>query len=597
LFPFGGFFVWGVDPVNTEEFKRKLTAILSADVEGYSRLMGEDEDATVRKLKAYLELITEVIQNYRGRVVDSPGDNLLAEFGSVVDAVRCAVEIQKALKSRNAELRENKQMKFRIGVNLGDVIADDERIYGDGVNIAARLEGIADGGGICISGTVFDSIENKLALEFQSLGEHSVKNIVKPIRVYRVLFEHDTALAESSSAFDLPDKPSIAVLPFINMSGDPEQEYFSDGITEEIITGLSKIPKMFIIARNSTFTYKGTPVKVQKVAKDLSVRYVLEGSVRRAGDRVRITAQLIDALNGYHLWAERYDRTLKDIFAVQDEITKKIITALQVKLTEGEQASHQAKGTDNLEAYLKFLQGHYYWQKLTPDDNVRVRQLAEEIIALDPEYPKGYLLLGLVNLSDAWFGLSKAPNKSIEQVLKFAQKVISLDDSDPDGYFLLGGAYLHMKQHEKSIAARERALALNPNHADYLHVLGTSLLFAGRPQEAIPLMEKSIRFNPIPPNNYLPHLAHAYQDAGLYEEAIAACKKAIHVEPDNLGAHLCLTSAYVLLGHEEEARATAEGVLKIEPKFSLEHLSKMLPYKNQVDSDRHIDALRKAGLK
>ncbi|MHC4271737.1 MAG: tetratricopeptide repeat protein [Planctomycetota bacterium] len=434
-------------------------------------------------------------------------------------------------------------------------------------------------------------------MEFQSLGEHSVKNIVKPIRIYKVLFEHDTAVVEKTSAFDLPDKPSIAVLPFVNMSGDPEQEYFSDGITEDIIAGLAKVPKLFVIARNSTFTYKGKPVKVQEVGKELGVRYVIEGSIQRSGDRVRITAQLIDTQTGNHLWAERYDRKLKDIFALQDEITKKIITALQVKLTEGEQASQMAKGTDNLEAYLKFLQGLYYWQKLTLDDNVRARQLAEEVITLDPEYPKGYLLLGLYNIFDAQLGMSKPPKKSIEQVLKLAQKVISLDDTDPDGYALLGGAYLNMKQHEKSIAAREQALALNPNHTEHLSALGRSLVFAGRPQEAIPLMEKAIRFNPIPPIHNLTNIAQAYNDAGLYEEAIATCKQAIHDEPNSLFAHLSLTSAYILLGREEEARTTAEVVLKIDPKFSLDHLSKTLPYKNQADTDRTIDALRKAGLK
>jgi adenylate cyclase len=583
--------------MTAERAKRKLSAILSADVKGYSRLMGDDEIATVRTVEAYRKMIAEVVRNYSGRVVDSAGDNVLAEFLSVVDAVESAVEIQKELKAKNMELSVDRRMEFRIGINLGDVIEEGERIYGDGVNVAARIEGIADGGGICISGTVFDSIENKLALEFQSLGEHSVKNIVKPIRIYKVLFEHDTAVVEKTSAFDLPEKPSIAVLPFVNMSGDPEQEYFSDGITEDIIAGLAKVPKLFVIARNSTFTYKGKPVKVQEVGKELGVRYVIEGSIQRSGDRVRITAQLIDTQTGNHLWAERYDRKLKDIFALQDEITKKIITALQVKLTEGEQASQMAKGTDNLEAYLKFLQGLYYWQKLTLDDNVRARQLAEEVITLDPEYPKGYLLLGLYNIFDAQLGMSKPPKKSIEQVLKLAQKVISLDDTDPDGYALLGGAYLNMKQHEKSIAAREQALALNPNHTEHLSALGRSLVFAGRPQEAIPLMEKAIRFNPIPPINNLTNIAQAYNDAGLYEEAIATCKQAIHDEPNSLFAHLSLTSAYILLGREEEARTTAEVVLKIDPKFSLDHLSKTLPYKNQADTDRTIDALRKAGLK
>jgi TolB-like protein/class 3 adenylate cyclase len=356
----------------TEDFKRKLTAILSADVKGYSQLMGEDEEATVRTITAHRKVITSVIQKYRGRVVDSPGDNILAEFVSVVDAVQSAVEIQEVVRAKNAELPDERRMEFRIGINLGDVIQEGERIYGDGVNIAARVEGLADPGGICVSGSAYEQIENKLALGYDYIGEHTVKNIVKPIRVYKVptgpetlqkvteegrpapgwqraalavviallvvaggvaiwkSYRPSTPPTEVASvekmAFPLPDKPSIAVLPFDNLSGDPEQEYFSDGLTEEIISALGSVPRLFVIARNSTFTYKGKPVKVQQVAEELGVRYVLEGSVRKAGDKIRISAQLIDALNGHHLWAKRYDRNLSDIFAVQDEITKEIMS-------------------------------------------------------------------------------------------------------------------------------------------------------------------------------------------------------------------------------------------------------------------------------
>ncbi|MGB5924389.1 MAG: adenylate/guanylate cyclase domain-containing protein, partial [Syntrophobacteria bacterium] len=366
----------------TEDFKRKLTAILSADVKGYSRLMGEDEEATVRTITAHRKVITSVIEKYRGRVVDSPGDNILAEFVSVVDAVQSGVEIQEVIRAKNAELPDERRMEFRIGINLGDVIQEGERIYGDGVNIAARVEGLADPGGICISGSAYEQIENKLALGYDYIGEHTVKNIVKPIRVYRVptgpetlqkvtedkrpapnwqrvalavviallvvaggvaiwkSFRPSPAPTEVASvekmAFPLPDKPSIAVLPFNNLSGDPEQEYFSDGITEQIITGLSKISSLIVIARNSTFAYKGKPVKIQQVSEELGVRYVLEGSVQKSGEKVRINAQLIDAIKGNHLWSETYDRELKDIFAVQDDITQKILTALHVELTHGE---------------------------------------------------------------------------------------------------------------------------------------------------------------------------------------------------------------------------------------------------------------------
>ena len=404
-----------------EGFKRKLTAILSADVEGYSRLMGEDETATVQILKAYREVMTFHIQQHRGRVVDSPGDNLLAEFGSVVDALDCAVKIQHELKAKNSELPEKSRMEFRIGINLGDVIEDEERIYGDGVNIAARVESLSDSGGICISGTAYDQIAKKLPLGYEYIGEQTVKNIEKPIRVYRVLMDPEAAgkvigekrpisrqwrwaavalfvvvgalaiwnfylrppfepASVEQMAYPLPDKPSIAVLPFNNMSEDPKQEYFSDGITEEIITSLSKTDQLFVIARNSTFIYKGKPVKVKQVAEELGVRYVLEGSVRKSEDRVRITAQLIDATAGHHLWAERYDRDLKDIFALQDEITMKIVTALRIKLTEGEQARMWGKKHKNLDVFLKSMEALSLWRKGTKESIIRYGQLGQEIV-------------------------------------------------------------------------------------------------------------------------------------------------------------------------------------------------------------------------
>src|SRR3989338_417536 len=333
------------DPVGTppKSIQRKLAAIVSADVKGYSRLMGEDEEATIRTLTVYREVMAVLIGQHRGRVVDSPGDNLLAEFASVVDAVRYAVEIQRGLKVRNADLPVHRRMEFRIGINLGDVVVEGERLYGDGVNIAARLEGLAEGGGICISGTVYDQIENKLALGYEYLGEQAVKNIPKPVRVYQVKDEPGvstpTVSGDKSPTLALPDKPSIAVLPFANMSGDPEQEYFSDGITEDLITELSRFHELFVIARNSTFAYKGRSADVRQVGRDLGVSHVLEGSVRRVGDRVRITAQLLDAATGHHLWAERYDRGLEDIFALQDEITREIVAALDVRLLRGEQAT------------------------------------------------------------------------------------------------------------------------------------------------------------------------------------------------------------------------------------------------------------------
>ena len=468
-----------------EGFKRKLTAILSADAAGYSRLMAEDEAATVKTIASYREIMASLIKQHRGRVVDSPGDNLLAEFSSVVDAVQSAVAVQNEIQTRNAELPDNRRMEFRIGINLGDVIDEDGRIYGDGVNISARLEALADPGGICVSKTAFDQIETKLPLGYEYLGEQSVKNIPKPVGAYRVLMKPDaagkvigekrflgrysrrTAMAaiiilvivagglvswniylqqskkiEPASmekmAFQLPDKPSIAVLPFVNKSGDPKQDYFSDGITETIITALTQIQNMFVIARNSTNTYKGKDVEIKQVSEELGVRYVLEGSVQKTENRVRISAQLIDAITGKYLWAERWDRDLADIFALQDEITKKIITSLNVTLLKGEDARRWAQSTDNLEAYLKFLEGTKIHQQNTKDSNLLGRQMLEEAIALDPNFLTAYAQLGVIHIVDAAYGWAESFDKSLKAAEELAHKALSLDDSFAGAYVTIG---------------------------------------------------------------------------------------------------------------------------------------------------------------
>jgi adenylate cyclase len=630
--------------MTTQEVKRKLTAILNADVKGYSRLMGEDEKRTVRTLNAYKEVMTNLIQQHRGRVVDAPGDNVLAEFGSVVDAVECAVEIQKELKARNADLPENRKMEFRIGVNLGDVIEDGEQILGDGVNIAARLESLSDAGGICISGTAFDQVKNKLNLGYKYLGEQTVKNILEPVRVYRVLMEPEAAgrvigekkisarrwqrpalalvgililiaavvavwqfvLRPSPPTLEkadpkkmvlpLPDKPSIAVLPFVNMSDDPKQGYLSDGITENIITGLSKIPRLLVIARNSTFVYKGKGVKVQQVAEDLGVRYVLEGSVQRSENRIRITAQLIDALTGNHLWAERYDRDLKDVFAVQDEITMKILISMRVKLTEGEQ-DLKGKRPRNLEAYLRVLQALEYIQRFNIESNIMGKQLAEEAIVLDPEFARAYHCLAGTHMMDVWLGSSKSPKESLDKAVELTQKAISLDSKDGRPYAQLGYLYAMKKDYEKAIAEGEKAVALDPGGADAHAWLGQSLNLADKPNEAIPVFEKAIRLNPNGPTWYFLNYGNSLRYMGQYQEAIVQYKKALRVAPNNVLAHIPLAATYSLLGRDVEARAEAEEVLRINPKFSLEHFAKTLPLKNQAQIDRYIEALRKAGLK
>lgn len=460
--------------MTTQGVKRKLTAILSADVEGYSRLMGEDEESTVRTLTAYREIMSSLIQQYRGRVVDSPGDNLLAEFSSVVDAVQCGVEIQQVLKARNAGLPESRRMEFRIGVNLGDVIEEGERIYGDGVNIAARVEGLAEKGSICISGSAYEQIKNKLALGYEYLGEHEVKNIVEPVRVYKAQIEPVVKRAEKRAvlrrwqwealaavavlvlgavafwnfylrpqppteevasvekmALPLPDKPSIAVLPFVNMSGDPEQEYFSDGITEDLITDLSQISGLFIIARNSTFAYKGKPVKIKQVAEDLGVRYVLEGSVRKADKQVRINVQLIDVTTGHHIWAKRYDGYIENIFALQDKITQKIVAALAVKLTAGEKEQVARKETDSVAAYDAFLKGWGHYLRHTPEDFAKAVSHFEKAVELDPNYGRAYASMALIysrapRLGDLWldalYVFSSVADRRAKKYLKMAMK-------------------------------------------------------------------------------------------------------------------------------------------------------------------------------
>jgi len=634
--------------MTTQELKRKLTAILSADVKGYSRLMGEDEEWTVRTLNVYKDVMGNLIQQHRGRVVDATGDNLMAEFASVVDAVQCAVEIQQVLRAKNALLPENRRMEFRIGINLGDVIEEGERIYGDGVNIAARLEGLAEAGGICISGSAYEQIENKLPLRYDYLGEHEVKNIARPVRVYKAQIESEAVpsrlgeekkpvgkrlskavlgiiavvmiagaiilyqfvlrpspsktevASKEKMAFPLPDVPSIAVLPFVNMSEDPKQEFLSDGMTEQIITGLSRVPRLFVIARNSTFTYKGKPVKVKQVSEELGVRYVLEGSFQRSGDRVRINAQLIDALTGQHLWAERYDRDLKDIFALQDEITIKILAGVEVKLTQGGEVLRSEKyyrGKQGLDCYLKLTEANGYYTRWNIEDNNLARRMIEEAIAMCPENPMAYIYLGQVYYLDYVLGNTKSPRETIEKGIELAQKALAMDDSIADAHGLLCLFYLRKREYDKAIAEGERAVALNPGRTSVLDNYAVSLNYAGRPEEAIPLFQKAIRLNPFGPSYLYRDFGHALRNTGRFEEAGSAFKKAIQLAPDNITAHTGLAVTYSLMGREKEARAEAAEVLRINPKFSADYDAKTLAYKDQSVNDRIVAALRKTGLK
>ena len=587
-----------------EGFKRKLAAIFSADAVGYSRLMGEDEEATIRTLTEYREAITVQVKQRKGRVVDSPGDNVLAEFSSVVDAVRCAVQIQKEVSERNANLAENRRMLFRIGVNLGDIVEEDGRIYGEGVNIAARLERLAESGGICISNNVYDQVKNKLPFGFEYTGEHAVKNITEPVRVYKVGMEVDATGFESSKRFDLPDKPSLAVLPFANMSGDPEQDYFSDGLTEEIITALSKISEMFVIARNSSFIYKGKSINVKQVSRDLGVQYVLEGSVRKAGSRVRIAAQLIDATTGNHLWAERYDSELEDIFDLQDEITQKIVVALQVELTRGEQARVWHRSSHNLEALGHASKAVDLFERFTKEDNAKARNLFEQATRLDPKYAFAWTYLAWTYWVDTAYGFSISPSESIEKALELAKKSITMDDTQPDVHALWSTIYLGQRQHEKAIEAGERALELGPNNACNTAILAQIMYFAGRGKEAIELMEKAMRLSPYHPHWYLGILALAYITAERYEEAFEIARQQFDLVKKRgvfgmglITSHLILAEVYVHLGREEEARKHAKEVLRIAPGFSVEEFSKSTFYQDPSHLENRLDTLRKAGLK
>jgi adenylate cyclase len=628
-----------------EGFKRKLAAILSADVVGYSRLMENNEEATIKSINAYRKSISTLVEQHRGRVVDSPGDNVLAEFSSVVDSVKCAVEIQKELSERNAELPENRRMLFRIGVNLGDVVEEDHRIYGDGVNIAARLESLAEAGGICISRTAYGQIKNKLTLGYEYLGEHSVKNISEPVHVYKVLMDADaagkvigekrflgrfsrkTAMAaiiilvivaggligwniylqqlkkvEPASmekmAFALPDKPSIAVLPFKNLSGDPKQDYFSDGLTDQISSTLSRLRTLFVISSSSTSTYKGKPVKIQKVAEDLGVKYVLEGSVQRSADRIRITAQLIDATTGHQIWSQRYDREQKDIFAIQDDITLEITKALRIDLMSGEQARNwQKNSTTNLEAWEKYLQADDHMFRFTKEDNATARRLLEEVIVLDPEYADAYNLLGWTYLFDARFGWVDSRAESFKMAYKYAEKALELSDTLDTAHLLIGSVYFLQGQHEKARAEAERAIALNPNGANNYISMAGQVGCLGRWDESVQLAKKAIRLHPFAPVTYYHFLGRAYFMTGQLDESITTFKKALEVSPNYLPAHAFLAACYSSIDRHAEAAAEADEVRRIDPKFNLESYAKTLPYKNKADIEHYIAALRKAGLK
>ena len=632
--------------MSQSSFNRKLTTIFSADAAGYSRLMGADEEATVQTIELYRKIMSDLITQHRGHVIDSPGDNLLAEFASVVDAVQCAVAVQKELQARNSELPEDRKMHFRIGINLGDVIQEGERLYGDGVNIAARLEGLAEPGGICISRTAFEHIESKLPYGYDYIGDQAVKNISKPVGVYRVSMEPRVTIGGKISAeklsplrhrpvllggtaamlliavavgiwqfyvrlpsvepasmermaYPLPEKPSIAVLPFNNLSGDPSKEYLGDCITENIITALSKIPEMFVISRTSTDTYKGRSVKTQQVSEELGVRYVLEGSIQKADNRIRVTAQLIDAITGLHLWADRYDRNINDFFNLLDEIAQKVAIELQVKLTEGDIAriSHR---TENYSSWAYATQAYSLIKRLNKQDNAKARKLSEKAIELDPEYGFAWATLGAAHNVDAIFGWGTSRAESLKLSIEYTEKALKLDESLSCAAAVKGRILRIQRRFDEAIAAGEKAIALSPSHDLPYITLSYTMCYAGRFEESIALAKKAMRLNPNYPAYYTAILVQNYFFTKRYEEAVELGKQVLERaqkgEYTPVFAHLGLSIAYMKLGKEKEARAHAEEILKTDPNFSVEVASKALQYKNQSDFKQIADALLMAGI-
>jgi adenylate cyclase len=622
-----------------EGFKRKLTAILSADVVGYSRLMSENEEATVSTITSYREVLRTLIQQNNGKVLDSPGDNLLAEFVSVVDAVQCAVAVQKEIKARNDELPENRRMQFRIGINLGDVIQEGERIYGDGVNIAARLEGLSDPGGICISKTAFDHIESKLPYGYEFLGDQSVKNIAKPVAAYRVLMEPRVmvsgesrgkksagkrrtpiligavilfllALAigiwhffarrptlepasEDKMAYPLPDKPSIAVLPFVNLSGYPEQEYFADAISENITTELSRFEHLFVIARHSAFFYKESKKKTKEISQELGVRYLLEGSVQRSDDQVRIIAQLIDAISGEHVWTEKFDRNISNIFEIQDEITMTVVATLAEKIWQVSAKALTKKPLSSFKAWDYYLRGRAHYTKWSKQENVKSRALFEKAIELDQTLLLAYIWLAWTYYID--WRLWGFESEDLDKAEAWANKAVTFGENNSDLQFLLSRIAIGRSRYDAALAHMDRALELNPNDAEIISNYGLLLIYIGRSEESIPLFKKAMRLNPHYRPGWDTFLGSGYYYTKRYNEAVEVI---VRKRKLNISDHRLLAASYAQLGRLDKARVHIKEVLKINPQYSL---SKVRAYsqklfKNETDREHYIEGLRKAGL-
>jgi adenylate cyclase len=575
--------------------ERRLAAILAADIAGYSRLMGDDEEGTLAALKACRrELMDPKIAEYRGRIVKTTGDGALVEFASAVDAARCAIEIQRAMASRNAAIPEDRRVEFRIGINVGDIILDEGDIYGDGVNIAARVESLASPGAICLSEDAYKQIKGKVELDVSDMGEQQLKNIAQPVRVFGVRL--DGASARPTLA--LPDKPSIAVLAFQNMSGDPEQEYFVDGMVEDIITALSRMRWLFVIARNSSFVYKGRAVDLKQVGRELGVRYVLEGSVRRGGERVRVSAQLIDAEAGTHVWAERYDRNFTDVFAVQDEITTAVALAIGPAVVDAEQQRARRKTPDNLGAWDSYMRGLWHLARLDTAENDQARRLFERAVELDPNLSQAYQGLAYSYLDEIRvFGTrSWAETRIIAEPL--ARRAVALDPNDASAHAVLGWVLETVGDHEAALDRAKRALELNANCADAYRLKGLSLVFSGRHHDGCQTLLTHLRLNPRDPANWRAFraIAMARYLLGDYAGAVEADRRAMQENLNQRISHRWLVAALGQLGRITEAQNVVSDLLStVPPGWFEQRWGRRPPWMREEDHARLLEGLRKVG--
>ena len=590
--------------LSSEHVKRRLTAILAADVAGYSRLMGADEEGTLAHLRSFRRtLIDPKITAHRGRVVKTTGDGLLVEFASAVDAARCAVEIQQGIAEQNARVPRDKRIELRIGIHVGDIISEDNDIFGDGVNIAARLEGIAEPGGICISDDAHRQIRGKVDSTFEDMGARSLKNIVEPMRVWRVRVISVAALVtpthpsgDHAEPLPLPDKPSIAVLPFQNMSGDPEQDYFADGMVDDIITALSRFKYLFVIARNSSFTYKGRAVDIKQVGRELGVRYVLEGSVRKAAGKVRITGQLIDAATGAHLWADRFEGDLGDVFALQDEMTVNVVSAIQPKLLQTEIELAARRRPNNLSAYDLFLRAAPHYYSMSREGLAEALRLYYRALEVDPRYGAPASLAGFCRILNIANGRAVNLKSEAEEATRLLRLALSIDENDPEALATAGwGAAFVFGDFDAATEMVDRAVALNPNSADAWRLRGWAYQIADRCEEAIESFNRAIRLSPLDPMLYttLTGLGIALVKLGRFDEAVAAASKARRKNQIQTGIYRCLAAALAQLGREAEAKEAVARLLELDPNF---RISEWVARGGQWRAQLYIDGLRKAGL-